>query len=204
MNRIEMNIYDEKASKNLIEFKKKDEHNMNKNTIISIVYAVTLVIGILVCFICDVATSGMLSWSLITFCSILFAWIALFPMILLGKKGIFVSLVSVSVFIIPLMYILSILLKVREVFQIGTAMSVIALIFLWVIFAVHHRLKNRKFLAMGITFLLAIPLMLSINITLSKMIHEPVIDAGDIIAVFIFTILAFAFIIGDYARKKAI
>ena len=53
MNRIEMNIYDEKASENLIEFKKKDEHNMNKNTIISIVYAVTLVIDyILLYFVC--------------------------------------------------------------------------------------------------------------------------------------------------------
>ena len=34
--RIEMNNYEEKVSENLIELKRKDENNMNKNTIISI------------------------------------------------------------------------------------------------------------------------------------------------------------------------
>ena len=53
--RIEMNNYEEKVSENLIELKRKDENNMNKNTIISIIYTITMVIGILVCCICDVA-----------------------------------------------------------------------------------------------------------------------------------------------------
>ena len=64
--RIEMNNYEEKVSENLIELKRKDENNMNKNTIISIIYTITMVIGILVCCICDVAISGTLTWSLIT------------------------------------------------------------------------------------------------------------------------------------------
>jgi len=63
--RIEMDHYDEKANQNLIELKRKDENNMAKNTVISIVYTVTMVIGILVCCICDVAISGTLTWSLI-------------------------------------------------------------------------------------------------------------------------------------------
>ena len=33
-----MNNYEEKVSENLIELKRKDENNMNKNTIISIIY----------------------------------------------------------------------------------------------------------------------------------------------------------------------
>lgn len=43
-----MNNYEEKVSENLIELKRKDENNMNKNTIISIIYTITMVIGILV------------------------------------------------------------------------------------------------------------------------------------------------------------
>ena len=50
--------------------------------------------------------------------------------------------------------------------------------------------------------LLAIPFTILINSTLSKMIGEPVIDIWDILSVFILFILAVAFIIGDYARKK--
>lgn len=43
-----MNNYEEKVSENLIELKRKDENNMNKNKIISIIYTVTMIIGILV------------------------------------------------------------------------------------------------------------------------------------------------------------
>ncbi len=81
-------------------------------------------------------------------------------------------------------------------------MSIITLIFLWVIFGLYHRLKERKLLATGITFLFAIPFTLLVNITLSKMIGEPVFDMWDILSVFILLVIAVAFIIGDYAKSK--
>lgn len=43
---------------------------------------------------------------------------------------------------------------------------------------------------------------LLINIILSKIIGEPVIDIWDILSVFILLIVAAAFIIVDYARRK--
>lgn len=200
--RIEMDNYDEKVNENLIELKRRDENNMSKNTIISIVYTVTMVIGILVCCICDAAISGALTWSLITLSSILITWIASFPVILLGKRGILIAMVSISIFIIPFMYILSILIKVREVFRIGAIMSIMTLIFLWMIFLLYHRLKYRKLLATGITFLFAVPFTLLVNTTLSKIIGEPVVDVWDILSVFILLIIAVAFIIVDYAKRK--
>ena len=36
--RIEMNNYEEKVSENLIELKRKDENNIRRNTLISIIY----------------------------------------------------------------------------------------------------------------------------------------------------------------------
>lgn len=57
-------------------------------------------------------------------------------------------------------------------------------------------------MATGIAFLLAIPFIFLINGTLSKMIGEPVIDIWDILSIFVLLIIAFAFIIGDYARRK--
>ena len=180
--RIEMNNYEEKVNENLIELKRKDENNMNKNTIISI--------------------SGTLTWSLIALSSILITWIASFPVILLGKKGVLVAMVAISILILPFMYILSILIKVNEVFNIGAIMSIYTLVFLWIIYILYYRLKERKLLATGITFLFAIPFTLLINITLSKLIGEPVIDVWDILSVFILLIVSVAFIIGDYARKK--
>jgi transcriptional regulator with XRE-family HTH domain len=200
--RIEMNHYEEKVNENLIELKRNDEKNMNKNTIILTIYTITMVIGILVCCICDIAISGTLTWSLIVLSSVLVTWIASFPFILLGKKGVLVALIAVSILIIPFMYILSILIKVNEVFRIGAIMSIIAIVFLWIIYILYYRLRERKLLATGITFLFAIPFILLTNSILSKMIGEPVIDIWDILSVFILLIIAFAFIIGDYARKK--
>lgn len=200
--RIEMNRYEEKVSENLIELKRKDENNMSRNTIISVIYTIMMVISILVCCICDIAISGTLTWSLITLSSILVAWMASFPVILLGKRGILVAMIAISILILPFMYILSALIKVKEVFTMGSIMSVIALAFLWIIYFLYAHLKERKLLATGITCLAAIPFTLLINISLSKMIHEPVIDVWDILSVFILLIVAVAFIIGDYARKK--
>ena len=169
---------------------------------ISTIYTITMIIGILVCCICDIAISGTLTWSLIVLSSILFTWIASFPVILLGKKGVWVSLAAISLLILPFMYILSILIKVNEVFSIGAIMSIITLIFLWIIYFLYYRLKKRKLLATGITFLLAIPFTFLINVTLSKMIGEPAIDVWDVLSAFILLIMAVAFIIREYVRKK--
>ena len=200
--RIEMKDYEDKVSENLIELKRKDENNMSKNTIISIIYTIAMVIGILVCCICDIAISGTLTWSLIVLSSVLLTWIASFPVILLGKKGILFAMIAVSIFILPFMYILSVLVKVSEVISIGAIMSVITIAFLWIMYVLYCRLKERKLLATGITSLIAIPYTFFVNIALSKMIGEPAIDVWDILSVFILLVIAAAFIIADYARKK--
>ncbi len=177
---------------------------MNKNAIISTIYTIFMVIGILVCCICDFAISGTLTWSLIVLSSILVTWIVSFPVILFGKKGVLAAMIAISILLVPFMYILSILINVNKVFSIGAIMSIISLVFLWIIYILYYRLKERKLLATGITFLFAIPFTFLINSTLSKMIGEPVIDIWDILSVFILLIIAAAFIIGDYARKKVI
>ena len=93
--------YEKKVDENLIALKRKDENNMTKNVIISILFSITLLTGIMVCLICNIAISGNLTWSLIPVSSIVFAWVISFPSIILGKRGIIISLISLSVFIIP-------------------------------------------------------------------------------------------------------
>ena len=200
--RLEMNNYEEKLSENLIELTKKDENNMSKNVVISIVYTITMAIAFMVCFICDVAISGTLSWSLITLSSIMAAWVISFPVILLGKRGIFVALVALSIVTIPFLYVLSVLIGVKEIFGIGAVMAVIGIIFCWTIYFLYRKLRERKLLATGIMFLLMIPFCFIINTVLSVMLGTELVDVGDIISVFGILIIAFAFIMGDYAKKK--
>lgn len=202
---IDMESYEKKADENLIALKRKDENNMTKNVIISILFSVTLLIGIMVCLICNIAISGNFTWSLIPVSSIVFAWVISFPSIILGKRGVVVSLISLSVFIIPYLFLLGNLIKVKEVFSVGAVVAVISIVFLWIIVAVFNRIgRTRKLIALGTIFLLAIPFVIIVDVMLSKMIEEPIFDVWDMLSIFILLIFAFASFICDYAKKKGL
>ena len=202
---IDMEIYEEKADENLVALKRKDENNMTKNVIISMIFSATLLVGIMVCLICDIAISGRLTWSLISTSSIVFAWVIIFPSIILGKRGIIISFLSLSVFLVPYLFLLSNLINVKEVFSVGAVLAVAAIVFMWIMVAVYHRFrKTSKLVALAIIFLLTIPFMFLINIMLSKMIAEPILDIWDILSAFILIILAFASFVCDYAKKKGV
>lgn len=82
-------------------------------------------------------------------------------------------------------------------------MAIASIIFLWIIAAVFNGIgRSRKLIALGIAFLLAIPFMFVINVALSKMIAEPIFDIGDILSVFLLSMLAFVSFVCDYAKKK--
>lgn len=200
--KINMENLEKKADENLIALKRKDENNIGKNVIISIIFSTTLLIGLIVCAICDLAISGNLTWSLIPISSIIFAWVVLFPVMILGKKGFPGGLISISIFIIPYLYILSDLLNVKAVFSIGAIMSLISIGYIWIIYGIFNRLKMRKLFATGLIFLSAIPFMILVNVVLSRLISEPIIDVWDILSFFIMLIVAFAFFVCDYAQNK--
>ncbi len=203
--KMDMESYEKKADENLIALKRKDENNMTKNVIISILFSVTLLVGIMVCLICNIAISGNLTWSLIPVSSIVLAWVISFPSIILGKRGIIVSAISLSVFIIPYLFLLSSLIKVKEVFSVGAVTAVVSIVFLWIIIALFSHIgKERKLIALGITFLSAIPFVFIVNVVLAKMIAEPIFDVWDMLSVFILLILAFVSFICDYAKKKGL
>ena len=147
---------------------------MTKNVIISILFSVTLLIGIMVCLICNITISGNFTWSLIPVSSIVFAWVISFPSIILGKRGGVVSLISLIVFL---------WIIVATFNRIG---------------------KTRKLIALGITFLLAISFVIIVNVMLSKMIEEPIFDVWDMLSIFILLIFAFASFICDHAKKKGL
>lgn len=200
--KINMENLEKKADENLIALKKKDENNIRKNVVISIIFSTTLFIGLIVCAICDIAISGNLTWSLIPISAIIFAWVVLFPVMILGKKGFLGGLISISIFMIPYLYILSDLINVKAVFSIGAIMSLISIVYIWLIFGIFNRLKMRKLFAAGLISLSSIPFMILVNVILSRLISEPIIDAWDILSVFLMLIVAFAFFVCDYAKNQ--
>ena len=202
---ITMENYEKAADANLIALKRKDENNMTKNEIIAILFSMALLTGMMVCLICNIAISGALTWSLIPISSIIYAWVVSFPSIILGKRGILASLVSLSAFTVPYLFVLSRLTGVTGVFSIGTAVAFVSILFLWIIAILCRRIgKAGKFTIAGIIFLSAIPLVFAINAVLAGMISDPFFDVWDMLAVSILLILASGCLICGYARKKGL
>lgn len=203
--RVNMDSFEKIVDENLIALKRKDENNIAKNVVVSALFSITLLVGIMVCGICDFAISGSLSWSLIPITSIVFVWVISFPSIMLGKKGIIKSLIALSVFVIPYIYLLSRKLNVKELFQLGTIISLISLLFLWIVFAVFCRIgKTRKLVALGTTALLIVPFVIIVNVLLSKMLETPIFDVWDFLSIFVLLILSIVFFACDYAEKKGL
>lgn len=180
-----------KADENLIALKRKEENSTIKNRLIFIIFSGVLLTGILVCMICDAAISGGMTWSLIPACSILFAWLISGPAIFYGKRGIIKSLISLSICLLPYLYLLSRLVETREVFSVGAGMSAVSIPFLWVIYAVFSRLGRKRIpAALGISFLAGIPFQFAVNMILSKMIGEPIFDVWDLLSAGLLLLLA--------------
>lgn len=94
------------------------------------------------------------------------------------------------------------MINIKAVFSIGAIMSLISIVYIWIIFGIFNHFKIRKLFAIGLIFLSSIPFMILVNIILSRLISEPIIDVWDILSVFIMLIVAFAFFICDYAKNK--
>ena len=202
---ITMENYEKTADENLIALKRKDENNLTRNGIIAILYSMALLIGMMVCLVCNIAISGALTWSLIPVSSILYAWAVSFPVIIFGKRGILTSLVSLSAFTIPYLFVLSRLTKAPAVFSIGKVVAFVSILFVWIVAVICMRMGNcRKLTALGIIFLSAVPLVFIINAILATMISEPLFDVWDMLAVFVLLILAFSCFMCGYAKKKGL
>lgn len=166
-------------------------------------FSAALLSGIVVCLICDIAISGKLTWSLIPVSSIVFAWVISFPGIILGKRGIIGSFLSFSIFVIPYLFLLSSIIKVREVFSVGAVMAAVSIAFLWIITAVFICIgKTRRRAAFGITFLTAIPFVVVVNVILSKMTGEPAFDVWDMLSILILLVLAAASFAVSHIREE--
>lgn len=202
---INMENYGKKADENLLALKKADENHSRINVIITVIFTVTMLSGIIVCAICDLAVNKNLTWSLIPFSSILFAWVISFPVVTLGRKGMKGSLAALSIFLIPYLYVLSIIIKVKEVFTIGIAMSAFSILYLWLAFGIIHWLKGRMPTAVGSILLMAIPFTLIINFTLTRMLpgsDRSVMDIWDILSDFILMVLSGGCFLYGYCKKR--
>lgn len=174
-----------------------------KRKIAAVAFSAVLLIGVLVCCICDAAISGAFTWSLVSSASIVFAWLVCTPAILMGRRGAAGSLISVSIFILPYLYLLSRLLHVSAVFSVGAVMAVVSDLYLWVVFAIIKYMGAKRFFTYGVVCLSAVVFLFAVNALLSKLIGQPFLDAWDLLAAALLLLVSIPLLTAGRAKGRS-
>ena len=183
--------YADKAMKNKVR---------SIRSIAAAVFSAGLLLGIVVCGICDLAISGGFSWSVFPASACVFAWAVFFPVIMLGNKGIVVSLGAVTVFTVPFLAVLE-LLTGGGVMAVGVPAAVIGIVYLWCVFMIFKMMKSSRPLAAAVALLLVIPACLLINLVVADKLAQPFLDVWDWLAFGIIAAGAAVFFAIDLKRK---
>lgn len=150
---------------------------------IPLIYSAAMLLGIIVCTICNTAINGRLTWGLYPIVSIGFAWAFTIPVVCRGKRGIIWSLAVLTLLIIPFLFALDMMIGGNTlIMPIGTGSAVMSLIYLWCVLFIWRRFGKRKLLAAGMTVMATLPLNIAINVLVSRIIAEPVTDVWDMIS----------------------
>ncbi len=169
--------------------------------VLLISFSILLLLGIIVCSICDVAISGTFTWSLYPISSILFVWFVFVPLIKFGRKGTLGSLAVFSILIIPFLCVISKIVDNNLIMSIGIRMSSFSIAYLWCVYLIFRGLKERKIIATAFSLLLAIPLCIIINVSLAGMISVSFFDMWDILSFAIIIVSVIALLVIDYFKR---
>lgn len=181
-----------------------DKKRISLQHLFSISFSCLLLVGMVVCIICDLAIAGSLTWSRYVISSILFAWLIFIPVTRHGFHviGITGLLAAVSVFTIPYLYTLSKIVGGNNlVLSIGIKTALPSIVFLWCVYALFRKLRSRRLLAGALSFLLAVPLDLTINFILSGILSTPFFDGGDVLDLSIMFLCAVMLFMLDRAKN---
>ncbi len=161
-------------------------------------------IAFAVCVIVDVAINQAFTWSLYPSSSLVFVWCILFPILHSGKKGMLYSLIVLTVLIVPFLFVIDLIAEANDlVWKTGTVVSVIALLLIWSVAIIMKRC-NRKLIGAGISTILAAPVCVLINYSLSLILtfEAGAFDVWDVLSIVILVFAGLAMIYIDLILKK--
>ena len=158
----------------------------------------TFLLSAAVCWACDTALNGTLSWSLIVDLSLLLAWVVLLPLLTARRHALPLALGALSAAILPYLNLLGRLLGDPRVFRFGLPIAPAAVLYLWAVWAVWRRFR-RRFRAAGTILLLTAGLNLFVNAVTGAITSGGRTLRGDSL----FTlVLAAACFLADYVLRR--
>ena len=168
--------------------------------VVLISFSVVLLLGILVCLICDMAISGTLTWSRYSISACIYTWLVFLPVIKFGNKGIPGTLAAFSIFTIPFLHVISGIIGNGMVMRIGVGASLITIAYLWSVYMIYRKLGGHILRVWAFSLLLLIPLDIAINMVVSKTISGPVFDMWDVLLIGIIIVCDVVLLGIDYLK----
>lgn len=144
-------------------------------------FTAALLLGGIVCAICDQAMNRYLSWAWYPISSVVLAWCVCFPVIRGGRKGILWSLAALTVLIVPFLYVLERLTHC-DILPVGVPMAVLGLVLFWGLFAIWRWMGRRKYWAAGWSFVLTAVMCLITNLVLVRLLDTAPVNLWNLIA----------------------
>ena len=176
-------------------------------SILAAVLSILILLGIFVVSVVNVAVSGTFTWSLIPVSACVFAWLVCFPAIKFGVKGIAYSLIALSLFIVPFLYVLDYVINRlttnnAPIFSMGVTIAPIAVAFLWIAFLLLKKCRARKLTILAILALLASPVTFFINFMIAGALNQPWFDVWTVLNVSAPIMVAIILFIIDFVVQR--
>jgi len=196
---------------NALEYVGKTAKSKIKLTqsILAATFSILILLGIFVVSIVNVAISGTFTWSLIPISASVFAWLVCFPAIKFAVKGLFASLLALTLCIAPFLYALDLAVNrlsisdMAPVFPMGIRIAPLWIAFLWITFLLFKTCRERKLLTLAVLVLLASPLTLFTNFIIARMLDQPWFDVWTVFHVLTpVMIAAILFIVDLVVQRK--
>lgn len=180
--------------------KRKTKHI--SSTLAGIITSLSI-LGILVCSICNLAINGKITWAWFSISSIIYFWLVVIPIVLWTKKGIFISLISISLLTIPFLLVLETIIGIKGlIMPLGIPIFIMSIIYLWVVYLLIIKVKWSKCITSGLACLAGIPLSFGINYIISKQLNESIIDIWDIFIYFLLIVIATFLLVFGFSYNK--
>lgn len=147
-----------------------DKIKMTQN-IWAAVFSFFLLFGIIVVSLINLMVSNTFTWSLIPISVSVFVWLVFFPAIKFGMKGIIGSLINISIFLVPFLYVLDYAINSLTkyhvpIFSMGISIAPLLIVFFWGAFFLFKKLRTRKLLYSAVLMLLVSPITFLTNLFL--------------------------------------
>lgn len=126
------------------------------------------IIAAATCLICDLAVNGRYTWSPPVYPSIGLAWLVCSPLLLARHRPVRWALVLLTVSVLPYLCGLGWMLGKPLVTKMSIWIAPVGLVYLWLVYAICLRLRQRAWRAAGWIFLLAVPLAAGINFLVDR------------------------------------